>query len=482
MRAERRLRGEGLDRSAVRLFGHAALLLSLIIVLAPTVSAGVDATGRIRGEVVESGSGTPIVGATVLLPATGAVTVSGRDGSFVFPRPVVTASPYSRIEAKVTAPGWGPWRITGAPLYPNDTLILHAELGHGAFSHHVMTPQERAANGARAPRNSAAPTGNTCTGWDTQLIPPSTIKVLRTLNGAIEKRDFDFYATHVLPNEWITSWDADALGAGAVAVRTYAAYKAMSDHAYSSGTGCADIRDDTRDQVFDPTWSAASTDAAVYATFGSILYRDGGLFLSQYFAGAEGDPCEKVTGTYAGRMSQWGTQTCATTNHKLWPGVVTTFYENTLWHYLENLLLNPSFDTDPLYPWILVGNTSDERVKGGAYAGNWYLAVTPTASGRNAVIREERPFNGGTTTEYHAEAALRCSESQDCDVSIKVVTVGTSSVTKTMTVTVPSDGAWHLYTFDPPAGGKSHAEVWLSFVSLRNFDLDATLLEGPFGG
>jgi hypothetical protein len=345
-----------------------------------------------------------------------------------------------------------------------------------------MTPQERAARGPGGPRGSAAPTGNTCTGWDKQLIPPDKIKVYRHVSGDSESRDFVFYATHVLPNEWITSWDADALAAGAMAVRTYAAYKAMSGHAWSSGGNCADIRDDTQDQVFDPTWSAASTDAAVYASFGSILYRDGGLFLSQYFAGASGDPCAKVTGQYAGRMSQWGTQTCATTNHKLWPSIVTTFYESTVWNYLQNLLLNPSFDTEPMYPWIAVANTSYARVKGDAYAGNWFLAVTATAGGRNAVVREERPFGGGTATEYHTEAALRCSDTKDCAISMKVVTVGTSSVTKTKSLTVPKDGTWHLYTFDPSAGGNSHDEVWLSFVSMQDFDLDAGVLEGPYGG
>lgn len=482
MRADGAALGDGRDRPAVLLLGHAVALLLLVTALAQPAAAAPRATGRVRGEVLESGSGAPIAGATIRLPATGGVTVSRPDGSFEFDTPIVTASPYSRITAEVTAPGWGPWRISGAPLYPNDALILHAELGSAPFAHRVTTPQERAAAGeAGAPRDQAAPTGNTCTGWDTQLIPPQNIKVYRTGTDKYESRDFVFYATHVLPNEWITSWDADALAAGAIAVRTYAAYKAMSGHAYSSGSKCADVTDDTRDQIFDPTWSAASTDAAVYASFGSILYRDGGLFLSQYFAGAPGDPCKEVTGTYAGRMSQWGTQTCAT-NGKLWPAIVTTFYTSTVWNYLQNLLLNPSFDTEPLYPWIAVSNTSYIRVKGGSYAGNWHLAVTATASGRNAIVREERPFVGSTTTEYHAEGALRCSDSKDCAISMKMVTVGTKTVTKTKDLTVPSDGQWHFYTFDPSAGGKSHDQVYLSFVSMQNFDLDAAVLEAPYGG
>lgn len=479
MRAMRRPLAGDRGRPAARFLAPASILLVLLTVQAPATAAAGAATGMVRGEVVRSGSQTPVAGAMVRLAGTGATTVTGPDGTFAFGAPIVTASPYSRLSAEVSAPGWGRWRISGVPLYPNDTLVLHAELTREPFTHQVLTPQERAARGQAA--GAAAPTGETCSGWDTQLIPPDDIKVFRHETGISETRDFVFYARHVLPNEWINSWDADALGAGAIAVRTYAAYKAMSGHAYSSGSNCADVRDDTQDQVFDPSWSAASTDAAVYATFGSILYRDGGLFLSQYFAGAPGDPCKEVTGTFAGRMNQWGTQTCATSG-KLWPSITTTFYTDTVWNYLENLLLNPSFDTDPLYPWIKVGNTSYNRVKGGAYSGNWYLAVTATASGRNAVVREERPFDGGTSTDYHAEAALRCRASRDCTVSIKVVTVGTGTVTKTKTITVPSDGAWHFQTFDPSAGGKTHDEVWLSFVSMQNFDLDAARLEGPFGG
>jgi stage II sporulation SpoD-like protein len=476
--------GHGRDRSAVRFLAHVAALLSLVQALTQPAAAAPIATARVRGEVVESGSGAPIAGATIRLSATGAVTVSRPDGTFEFATPVVTASPYSRIAAEVTSPGWARWSISGAPLYPNDALILHAELGHASFAHHVTTPQERASGvgaGAEAPAAQAGPTGNTCTGWDTQLIPPENIKVYRHESGNSESRDFVFYATHVLPNEWISSWDADALAAGAVAVRTYAAYKAMTGHAYSSGSDCADVRDDTQDQVFDPTWSAGSTDAAVYASYGSILYRDGGLFLSQYYSGASGDPCKKVTGIYAGRMSQWGTQTCATKG-KLWPDIVTIFYENTVWTYLQNLLLNPSFSTEPMYPWIAVANTSYARVKGDGYEGAWYLAVTATTSGRNAIVREERQFSGSTTIEYHAKAALRCSDSKDCAISMKVVTIGTNTVTKTKALTVPSDGQWHIYTFDPSAGGKSHDEVYLSFVSLRDFDLDAAVLEAPYGG
>ena len=70
----------------------------------------------------------------------------------------------------------------------------------------------------------------------------------------------------LLPDEWIASWDADSLGAGAVAVKTYAAYRAETGRARTSGAGCYDILDTTSDQVFDPSWSTEATDEAVDAT------------------------------------------------------------------------------------------------------------------------------------------------------------------------------------------------------------------------
>jgi hypothetical protein len=132
-----------------------------------------------------------------------------------------------------------------------------------------------------------------------------------------------------------------------------------------------------------------------------------------------------------------------------------------------------------------VANTAYQRVSGNAYSGAWYLAVSPTGTG-NAIVRQERPIVAGATTTYHAEGALRCPASNkvDCAVSMRVVAVQLSGVTRTSirSITVPNDGQWHRYTFDPPASGIPHGTVWLSFVSLKPFDLDGALLQTAFGG
>ena len=340
----------------------------------------------------------------------------------------------------------------------------------------------------RAPAHPAPAsplTTNTCTGWNYQLVPPPTIRVYRHATGASEQYDFVFYVTHVLPSEWVPSWDADALGAGAVAARTYAAYRAMSGHAYSGGTNCADARDDSQDQVFDPTYSTAATDQAVYATFGSILYRSGGLFLSQYFGGAPGDPCALVTGQYAGRMDQWGTQTCGMQG-VLWPAVTTTFYAGTTWNYLQNLLLNPSVSSPGMYPWQGDAAATFSRVSGSGYDGGWYLTMSSTKSGTPATVFQQRAFDGTASTAYHAQVALRCpaTNAKNCNVTVEVVAVPASGdeVARAIQITVKRDGLWYLVGFDPPASGSAHGEVRFAIVTKKPVDVDAALLTSTFGG
>jgi hypothetical protein len=451
---------------------------------APRASNGAGPAARVRGDVVSWSTGAPVPGATVWLPAFGARARSDPAGTFAFARSFPTRDPYRRIQAVVTAPGFGRWTVRGVPLRPGDTLELHAELRAVAWSHTVLTPEERAA----LPRPPAAPGSysSTCTGWDYTLAPPQTINVWLTADQVSKQYDFDFYATHVLPDEWISSWDADALGAGAIAVKTYGWYRAQPGHAYSGGDGCADVQDSTADQVFDPTWSNASTDQAVYATFGSTLWKNGDIFLAQYFAGANGDPCAPVTGQYAGRMSQWGTQTCAQ-DSVLWPDIVTTFYTDGIeWQDLQNLLLNPRFESAAMYPWTTKGYASLDRTQGGAYEGDYYGTLGITQSGQTATLRNERPFDGTSSTTYFEKVHLMClrSANKSCTVTMKVIAIPSSgdNAEQDHVVTVPHDGAWHTYKFWTTAMGIAHVSVRFSLTTSHKIGVDAAKLTSDFGG
>ncbi len=409
----------------------AASSMAAALVTLPASAGGASAreagvlppTGNVRGQVLSHAEGHPIAGAVVTLPDFGMRTTSLRDGTFVFPEALPTRYPYRRIDAVVTARGFGRWTIRGAPLYPNDTLELRAEMRATPFDHAVLTPEERAAH--PQPQAPASNYSYTCTGWGYTGAPPQNIWVWITADNVSQQYDFVFYATHVLPDEWISSWDADSLGAGAVAVKTYGYYRTMDHHAYSGGPGCADLVDSSQDQVFDPTWSTSATDQAVYATLGSILWKDSTLFLSHYFAAQ-----------YA-----WTT------------------------------------GTGPIFT----------RMYGGGYDnGGHYFQIQPPPTGGNGVAREIRPWNGTPTTTYHDEEALQCPTSNptSCTIVVNVAVIeqnGTLHI-KSKTVVVPNDGAWRFYTFDPKASGYTHTQVKLSIQSLQTFGLDACVLTTPYGG
>lgn len=447
----------------------------VLLALAPPAHAAPEDHGHVRGEVLSRTTKAPIAGATVFLPHYGVRTTSRDDGSFLFARPLPTDRPYRRIEAVVTAPGWGSWRIRGVPLYPSDTLRLHVELRREDSEHAVLTPTERRAR--VEPLAGVSSYDETCTGWKHQGVPPRTIRVLITEEEQAERYDFVFYATHVLPNEWLPHWDADALGAGAIAVKTYGAYRAMPGHAYSGGEGCADVVDTGRDQVFDPTWSTAATDQAVYAALGSILLKNGGLFLAQHNAG------EPECRYFDGRMSQWGTEACAA-DGMLWPEITTFFYRDTTWKHLKNLILNSNVESAATYAWSWTGTAT--RVKGGSYLGQWHWRLSPPPSGASGVLRQRRPWNGTPSTTYRSSVALRCGRenAEECRITIRVsvLTPGGRFRSKARTITEANDGKWRRYTFYPDASGYDHVAVKLVVASRQTIGVDAAVLKTTYGG
>jgi hypothetical protein len=471
--------------------GILALALAVALLLPPGSSAGTPRVGSaaVDGIVLGPG-GRPVVGAVVRLPAFSATATSGAGGRFAFARRFAASSPYHLIEAVVTATGFAPWRIHGVPLRPGQTLELRAELGPRSVDHTVRTPEEVAAARARTPSRPLSYTG-TCTGWSDQLEPPSTITVWMTQDDPPDAKTYDFlfYATHVLPSEWIASWDADALGAGAIAVKDYAWYRTMPGHAYSSGTGCADLQDSTSDQVFDPTYSYPTTDLAVQATLGSTYWKAGGIFLAQYWAGyTTKDPCAAVQGEFAGRMSQWGSENCAIADPPmLWPDITDTFYDtadNTTWTYQSNLLLDPGAES-PDYPWTNDATITVVPTEGAASEGSWFFRVASVA-GKAGTFRNTPTYDGTSTTAYHVQVALRCRKTNtgSCTVVINLAVVKTdgSRISQKKTVVLANSGWWNTPTFDPAAYGADHVQVRFSVRTAQAVDVDAAVVTAPYGG
>lgn len=466
-------------------FGIVVAGCAALLVVATALPAAASVTGRVAGQVVSKSTGRPVAGATVTLPDYGVTTTSGSDGSFAFTTHLSTSYPYRLIPVVITSAGFGRWTITGVPLVPNDTLLLNAELSSRDFTHPVFT-----APGVRADQGrTASPLSTytfTCTGWPSQIVPPKTISVYLTAQKKAQQYDYAFYLSHVLPKEWIPTWDADSLGAGAIAVKNYSWYRTRPGHAYSGGSGCADIVDSSADQVFDPTYSYGKTDQAVFATLGSILWRGGGIFITQYFAGSTSDPCAPVTGTYAGRMSQWGTENCAEEG-KLWPDIVETFYSTTsnptLWTYLYNLILDPTVEDADTYAWLHTSGTTVTRTEGGAYGGSWYFTLSTSSA---STLYEVRPFNGTSSTVYHLKVALKCGSpnTTNCPITLKVISNAAdgSVMVQSRLINENPDGKWRLYYFDPPASGIGHTAVQVNIVTKRTIGVDNLTLTSPFGG
>jgi hypothetical protein len=471
-----------LARRTGRPFVVLLLAVGLWTMVAGAVPAFASVTSGVFGEVLSKATGEPVAGATVVLPAYGLRTVSNTAGRFSFHRPLPISLPYRRVTVVVRATGFGAWRITGAPLYPNDPMHLHVELRAHAFTDPVLTPQERARLAERrpAPRAPASNYTNTCTGWSSQTVPPQTIVVYSTKDGTSTAYDFVFYVTHVLPNEWISSWDADSLGAGAIAAKTYGWYRALPGHAYTGGVGCADITDYTADQVFDPARSYPSTDQAVYATYGTANWKNGGIWLSQYWAGySTTDPCQAVTGTFAGRMSQWGTQTCAL-GGMLWPDIVTTFYPSATWVHLQNLLLDPGGEDAQVYAWLQTRPNSFTRGSYHPAQGAWFLKTTTSTT-----LYQVRPFDGTASSTYRFSVALRCpaAAAAPCTPDIKLLANGSTIVLmQKLPITEPNDGRWRVYSMSPPAPGISHTSVQVNIDAPQVIGIDAAVLTGAFGG
>jgi Stage II sporulation protein/Carboxypeptidase regulatory-like domain/Carbohydrate binding domain len=492
-------------RSSASVFSTLALLVLLAHSGPSSATPAPASTARVEGTVVSFATGRPVARATVRLPDQGLVTRSRADGSFAFPTPVRAADPYTKLRAVVSASGFGRWTVRGVPLYPGQTLELFAELRTQDWSSTSTPPSERADT---ASRRSFAATGNTCTGWDHKLMPPPTIRVAIDTDGdgtydTGKAYDFYFYVTHVLPSEWVPSWDADALAAGAVAAKTYAAFKAMSGNARTSGTDCYDVLPSTSDQVFDPTYSYPTTDAAVYASMGSILLRSGDLFLAQYWSGSSSNSsldwkkCQYVDqDPFVGRMSQWGTQACAapqsfnpplTNPPMVWPDIVQVFYTGTNWRYPHDILLNPNFDAEVgTDPWHAGTYAAIKLSTNKPYNGAYRLKVEPTDPGKNASVSQTVPMLGEPDTQYHSQVVLFCpaSNSHDCTVKLKVKAIpdSGSTVIRTTTLSVPRDAKWHVRMFDPTPAGINHSQAQLYLSSQDIFWLDGTYLDFPFGG
>lgn len=152
---------------------------------------------------------------------------------------------------------------------PGAKVNLNATLKNNNASHQLV---------------SGDPGPGPCKTDGSQTKLPSSILVYRTDQGRVERVDFRTYVKNVLPNEWISSWPAESLKAGAVAVKSYAWYWALHSTRKTPSGQCYDVRDDTGDQVYKPGTATTPTNAAVDATWATRLARGGKVLSAHYCA------------------------------------------------------------------------------------------------------------------------------------------------------------------------------------------------------
>ncbi len=325
-------------------------------------------TAVVEGWVYDAARGRPIEAAVVTVVETGVEAVTGRDGGFrlITSPPAEDRSPLPADGTlTVEAPGYHTMVLEHLELTGRVVSILDLEPGEGTVfrsrPHRHLSPGVDQLPPPNPPE--PAPAGRSLPGPTVlqPMDPPPTIRVGTSCSctscSSVEVMSLETYVARGLDNEWIASWDGEALRAGSIAYRSYGAW-----HVLHPLAGSYDICSNACCQAYGSTVYAA-VEAAAHATAGFMLEEGGGLFRAEYSAEdnawddpndglscvnsdlscgdgragspAAGWPClnDWVCAGHGcfghGRgMCQWGTQRWASGQGSSWPWIVNHYYND----------------------------------------------------------------------------------------------------------------------------------------------------------
>lgn len=331
------------------------LALSVVVLAGCVVEPIPEHAGvRLSGIVVDRTNGEPLEGARVYVPGTTIETTTGADGGYRL------TLPEGSDEVAVAKDGYLDLRrsglTTGARVEQRGEMFVELRLFPAVASESAqqrlsprygLTIAEDPADlreQARVFLEEARSRAGTMTLADVQHLlpsrpsdgrslralspPPATIRIWRrgldgstsSCSGRVDVLPFEQYVKGVLPHEWIPSWDPKALEMGAIAIRTYAWWWVEAGGKYE----CADLDDTTASQVYEDEF-LPKTDAAVDATAGIAIVKDGSLVFAEYSA-ENGDPTKlgvsephcsgKAVYGHGRGVCQWGTQRWAVNEGK----------------------------------------------------------------------------------------------------------------------------------------------------------------------
>lgn len=258
------------------------------------------ATTMLHGHVVDPGSGRPVAGATVTVDGTDRRTATNERGYFLlYTKGTKVLSPADVPEFAdlvVAAPGHATARLRHIALLEDDFhFIVDLPAGTGEISRdlsHKLYPigyedhlegwvghgeeeEAGAIDAAPAAAFAAAPGGLehatlAATPGGLQVInPPDNINV-----SGFGLVPLEVYLARGLCAEWISSWGAHSLAAGAIAYRSYGSWYQINNGSICTTTSC---------QVYNNTYNA-NCDAAAQRTTGILLQRLGAVARSEYSA------------------------------------------------------------------------------------------------------------------------------------------------------------------------------------------------------
>jgi N-acetyl-anhydromuramyl-L-alanine amidase AmpD len=272
-------------------------------------------SGYVRSAVTNA----PIAGATVT--AGGRATISDRNGFFTLTIPVPVTAITDAVAPgvttlRITRTGFKPYVLNNIRLIADkitvkvgltpltsasdDQRIATTEevetYKHGMFDRTAADEAQRTGEYLRIADKDA----ESAVAVAAAIAVPTSIRVGTSCScttcSAVKVMSLEAYVQSGLDNEWISSWKAASLQAGAVAYRSYGAYYVK--HPVKSNF---DIASTTCNQAWGSE-TATSTINAAKATAGVVLIKSGAIFRSEYSAENNNAGCGNG---YSGTGSAW---------------------------------------------------------------------------------------------------------------------------------------------------------------------------------
>ena len=429
----------------------------------------------LHGHVVNT-SGQPLQGVRVYLEQIGVGGLTDSRGYFLFYAPAAVIDQANDLPATdnllADLNGYKQYRLTNVLLPEGAShFIIDMKRGKGVTeqdaTHKMMRTTEELKDSQSRPSGPAA--GNKSNAQNDistegvvrpmSVAVPSSIRVGFNCSCAscstVQVYSLDTYVRLGLDDEWIASWNANALKSGAIAYRSYGVY-----HVYHPRDPNYDICSTTCCQVLNPSTSNVNTDNATAATSGMIVVDSSGNnpFFAEYAAenndnfcadGFTGSPSfnwpcmsDSVDAGQAfnghGRgMCQWGTQRWSVNQAKDYLWIVDHYYNNNGMPSgaRSGILQTPSPD------FFISASPSSQTVIPGASAT---YTVTVTASGgfTGTVDLSASGLPAGADASFNP-ASVTGSGSSTMTVTTSAATPAGSS---TLTITGTSGALTHTTT------------------------------------